>query len=111
MKVLLYSPDNEATNNFMPHLWMFLLKSLTPPPHEVVLLDGNTRRMSGQQVIEYGCDHHIGLVAKFRPHLAADLRRPESDEMLIASGASRRETAFPESMTPGISVAQVDGEM
>ena len=28
----------------MPHLWMFLLQSLTPPEHEVVLIDGNARR-------------------------------------------------------------------
>ena len=31
MNILLYNPDNEITNNFMPHLWMFLLRSLTPP--------------------------------------------------------------------------------
>ncbi len=37
MKILLYNPDNGVTRNFMPHLWMFLLKSLTPPEHEVFL--------------------------------------------------------------------------
>jgi hypothetical protein len=31
MKILLYNPDNGVTRNFMPHLWMFLLQSLTPP--------------------------------------------------------------------------------
>ena len=46
MNILLYNPDNEITNNFMPHLWMFLLKSLTPPGHKVFLIDGNARRMS-----------------------------------------------------------------
>jgi len=40
MNILLYNPDNEITNNFMPHLWMFLLKSLTPPGHKVLLIDG-----------------------------------------------------------------------
>ena len=30
MKILLYNPDNGVTQNFMPHLWMFLLQSLTP---------------------------------------------------------------------------------
>ncbi len=30
MRILLYSPDNGVTRNFMPHLWMFLLQSLTP---------------------------------------------------------------------------------
>jgi len=45
MKILLYSPDNGVTKNFMPHLWMFLLQSLTPPGHEVVLIDGNAQPM------------------------------------------------------------------
>ena len=48
INILLYNPDNEVTHNFMPHLWMFLLKSLTPSGHRVFLLDGNARRMSGQ---------------------------------------------------------------
>jgi len=62
MKILLYNPDNEVTNNFMPHLWMFLLKSLTPPGHEVFLLDGNARRMSVLDVVRYVQNHGIGLV-------------------------------------------------
>ena len=62
MKILLYNPDNEVTNNFMPHLWMFLLKSLTPRHHEVLLLDGNAHRMSEQEVVEYVRSQHIGLV-------------------------------------------------
>lgn len=41
MKILLYNPDNGVTRNFMPHLWMFLLKAITPAPHEVLLIDGN----------------------------------------------------------------------
>jgi radical SAM superfamily enzyme YgiQ (UPF0313 family) len=45
MKILLYNPDNGVTRNFMPHLWMFLLQSLTPPGHEVVLIDGNAQPM------------------------------------------------------------------
>ena len=45
MRILLYSPDNGVTRNFMPHLWMFLLQSLTPPGHEVVLIDGNAQPM------------------------------------------------------------------
>ena len=42
MKILLYNPDNGVTRNFMPHLWMFLLQSLTPAGHEVVLIDAQT---------------------------------------------------------------------
>jgi radical SAM superfamily enzyme YgiQ (UPF0313 family) len=62
MNILLYNPDNEITNNFMPHLWMFLLKSLTPPGHKVFLIDGNARRLTQQQLVEYIREHHIGLV-------------------------------------------------
>jgi len=45
MRILLYSPDNGVTHNFMPHLWMFLLRSLTPSEHEVLLIDGNAQLM------------------------------------------------------------------
>jgi radical SAM superfamily enzyme YgiQ (UPF0313 family) len=62
MNILLYNPDNEITNNFMPHLWMFLLKSLTPPGHKVFLIDGNAKRLSQEQLVGYVRKHHIGLV-------------------------------------------------
>lgn len=62
MNILLYNPDNEITNNFMPHLWMFLLKSLTPPGHNVFLIDGNARRLSRQELVKYVRENHIGLV-------------------------------------------------
>jgi len=62
MNILLYNPDNEITNNFMPHLWMFLLKSLTPPGHEVFLIDGNAKRLTKEQLVEYVRENHIGLV-------------------------------------------------
>ncbi len=62
MNILLYNPDNEITNNFMPHLWMFLLKSLTPPGHKVFLIDGNAKHLSQEQLVDYVREHHIGLV-------------------------------------------------
>ena len=62
MNILLYNPDNEVTHNFMPHLWMFLLKSLTPAGHEVFLLDGNAHRMSEPELVQYARDKNIGLV-------------------------------------------------
>jgi radical SAM superfamily enzyme YgiQ (UPF0313 family) len=62
MNILLYNPDNEITNNFMPHLWMFLLKSLTPPGHKVFLIDGNAKRLTKEQLVDYVREHHIGLV-------------------------------------------------
>jgi radical SAM superfamily enzyme YgiQ (UPF0313 family) len=62
MNILLYNPDNEVTNNFMPHLWMFLLKSLTPPGHQVSLLDGNAHRMNERELVLYIREKQIGLV-------------------------------------------------
>lgn len=62
MKILLYSPDNGVTRNFMPHLWMFLLQSLTPAEHEVVLIDGNARAMSEAELVGFIKDENIELV-------------------------------------------------
>src|SRR3954471_20572040 len=62
MKILLYNPDNGVTRNFMPHLWMFLLKALTPPGHEVFLIDGNARPMNDKQLVDFIRQENIGLV-------------------------------------------------
>jgi radical SAM superfamily enzyme YgiQ (UPF0313 family) len=62
MKILLYNPDNGITRNFQPHLWMFLLQALTPPEHEVVLIDGNTRSMNESELAQFVIDEKIGLV-------------------------------------------------
>jgi radical SAM superfamily enzyme YgiQ (UPF0313 family) len=62
MKILLYNPDNGVTQNFMPHLWMFLLQSLTPPAHEVLLIDGNTQPMTDAELVEFARAQGIGLV-------------------------------------------------
>ncbi len=62
MRILLYNPDNGVTRNFMPHLWMFLLKSLTPPGHEVLLIDGNAKPMDEAQIAQYVLDEKIDLV-------------------------------------------------
>src|ERR1700734_2101961 len=62
MRILLYNPDNGVTRNFMPHLWMFLLKALTPAGHEVVLIDGNARPMDEAQIAQYVRDEKIDLV-------------------------------------------------
>lgn len=62
MKILLYNPDNGVTRNFMPHLWMFLLQSLTPKEHEVVLIDGNAKAMSRSELVQFCRDENIGLV-------------------------------------------------
>src|SRR6478735_1302147 len=62
MKILLYNPDNGVTRNFMPHLWMFLLQSLTPPEHEVLLIDGNTQPMSDAELVRHVLAMKVGLV-------------------------------------------------
>src|SRR5213595_103462 len=62
MRILLYNPDNGVTRNFMPHLWMFLLQSLTPPEHEVLLIDGNAQPMDEAQIAQFVLDQKIGLV-------------------------------------------------
>lgn len=62
MKILLYNPDNGVTRNFMPHLWMFLLQALTPPGHEVTLIDGNAQPMNEEGIARYVREHGIGLV-------------------------------------------------
>lgn len=62
MNILLYNPDNGITRNFMPHLWMFLLQSLTPPEHKVILIDGNAKAMSRRELVEFCRKENIGLV-------------------------------------------------
>jgi radical SAM superfamily enzyme YgiQ (UPF0313 family) len=62
MKILLYNPDNGVTRNFMPHLWMFLLQAITPPGHEVLLIDGNARAMSEEELVEFARREGVGLV-------------------------------------------------
>src|SRR5437868_4245251 len=62
MRILLYNPDNGVTHNFMPHLWMFLLKTLTPPGHDVVLIDGNARPMNERELVRFIQKEKIGLV-------------------------------------------------
>ncbi len=62
MKILLYNPDNGVTQNFMPHLWMFLLQALTPSGHEVILIDGNTQPMTDPELVRFALERKIGLV-------------------------------------------------
>src|SRR5437868_2329503 len=62
MRILLFNPDNGVTRNFMPHLWMFLLQALTPPEHEVLLIDGNAQRMDEEGIAQFVREQQIGLV-------------------------------------------------
>jgi radical SAM superfamily enzyme YgiQ (UPF0313 family) len=62
MRILLFNPDNGVTRNFMPHLWMFLLQALTPPEHEVLLIDGNAQRMDEEGIARFVREQKVGLV-------------------------------------------------
>jgi hypothetical protein len=62
MRILLYNPDNGVTRNFMPHLWMFLLQALTPPGHEILLIDGNAQPMDQSDIARFVRENNIGLV-------------------------------------------------
>src|SRR6185295_5867499 len=62
MKILLYNQDNGVTRNSMPHLWMFLLQSLTPPGHEVLLIDGNARAMNEEDLVRFIREQDVKLV-------------------------------------------------
>ena len=66
MKILLYNPDNGVTRNFMPHLWMFLLQALTPPAHEVVLIDANARPMSDDEIVQFVREQKIRTSGNWR---------------------------------------------
>jgi radical SAM superfamily enzyme YgiQ (UPF0313 family) len=90
MKILLYNPDNGVTRNFMPHLWMFLLQSLTPEGHEVVLIDGNAKPMTRTQLVRFCRDEKIGLVGigsmtrmVARAYLVADALRAAGIKVVI----------------------------
>src|SRR5213075_2432562 len=61
-KILLYNPDNGVTRNFMPHLWMFLLQAITPPGHEVILIDANARAMTDDEIVQFVREQNIELV-------------------------------------------------
>src|SRR5262249_44339587 len=61
MNILLYSPDNGFTRNFMPHLWMFLLQSLTPAGHKVFLIDGNAQPLTETELARFVKDNDIEL--------------------------------------------------
>jgi radical SAM superfamily enzyme YgiQ (UPF0313 family) len=62
VRILLYSPDNGVTRNFMPHLWMFLLQALTPVGHHVLLIDGNAQPMDEADIARFVREQNIGLV-------------------------------------------------
>ncbi|MFB3920678.1 MAG: cobalamin-dependent protein [Terriglobia bacterium] len=62
MRILFYVPDNQVTGNFMPQLWPFVLQSLTPPEHQVTIIDGNAQHLSPEELVRFVQEKQIDLV-------------------------------------------------
>ncbi len=86
MKILLYVPDNQVTGNFMPQLWPFVLQALTPPEHQVTIIDGNAQHLTPRQLIQLVRERQIDLVG------IGFMTRMAQSAYLMAS-ALRTETA------------------
>ncbi|RPJ59436.1 MAG: radical SAM protein [Acidobacteria bacterium] len=86
--ILLHVPDNQITNNFLPQLWPFLLKNLTPSEHEVTIIDGNAVHWSEQEIIGFIRSHKVDLVGMgFMTRMAQKAYR--------VAGSIRAETGVP----------------
>jgi radical SAM superfamily enzyme YgiQ (UPF0313 family) len=62
VNILLYVPDNQITRNFLPHLWPFLLRNLTPSEHQVSIIDGNILHWEEREIVDYVRANDIALV-------------------------------------------------
>ena len=86
MHILLYVPDNQVTNNFVPQLWPFVLQRLTPKEHRVSIIDGNVRHLSARELVDFIVQNDVDLVgmgfmtrmAQKAYHMAAAIRRETS---------------------------------
>lgn len=88
LHILLHVPDNQITKNFLPQLWPFLLRTLTPPEHKVTILDGNLVHWDEQQMVQFVRDQKIDLVGMgFMTRMAQKAYR--------VAGAIRNQTGVP----------------
>jgi len=62
MHILLYVPDNEVNRNFIPQLWPFLLRDLTPDEHQVTIIDGNAEHYSPRGLVDFIIQNKVDLV-------------------------------------------------
>jgi radical SAM superfamily enzyme YgiQ (UPF0313 family) len=60
--ILLHVPDNQITHNFLPQLWPFLLKSLTPAEHQVTIIDGNVVHWGEKEIVQFIRANGVDLV-------------------------------------------------
>ena len=62
MHILLYVPDNQVTNNFIPQLWPFVLQRLTPREHRVTIIDGNALHYEADELVNFILQNKVDLV-------------------------------------------------
>jgi len=62
LHILLHVPDNQITKNFLPQLWPFLLKNLTPSEHQVTIIDGNVVHWDESEIVEFVRTQGVDLV-------------------------------------------------
>src|SRR5688572_18726886 len=62
MHILLYVPDNQVTNNFVPQLWPFVLQRLTPDGHQVSIVDGNAQHFDADKLVDFIVQNKVDLV-------------------------------------------------
>src|SRR5262245_4423289 len=62
MQILFYIPDNRVTKNYMPVLWPWLLKALTPEEHSITILDSNAEKLPPAEVAARAKKQGIDLV-------------------------------------------------
>src|SRR5207244_11928809 len=75
------------TRNFMPHLWMFLLQSLTPAEHKVFLIDGNAQPLTPNELALFVKENDIRLAGSgFRTRMA--VRAYKMADVIRGAGAN-----------------------
>ncbi len=62
MHILLYVPDNQVTNNFIPQLWPFVLQRLTPREHRITIVDGNAVHYGADELVDFILQSKVDLV-------------------------------------------------
>ncbi len=62
MKIFLYNPDDGLSYNFIPHLWMFLLKELASDDNDVIVADRKIQKMGEKEIAEFVLDNNFDLV-------------------------------------------------
>jgi radical SAM superfamily enzyme YgiQ (UPF0313 family) len=102
MHILLYVPDNHVTRNFLPQLWPFLLRQLTPAPHRVTIIDGNAMRLSVHELVKFIAANNVDL-------LGMGFMTRTAQKAYATAAAVRKESGVPV-VLGGPHVTEVPGE-